>query len=636
MTLDAAGINLLGLTITSTDADKTSYLGRVALGTGGSTDHAAFGHRDYNNSSAGFRQDNNGDSIINGVAGIAVRIANNNKMVIAAADATFYDLNLRSNDYASQTTGWRITDDGQADFRYLFTDELSAKSFIADLEQALAGGQIIAKSVAMLSRDFTAPAAGGAATLYVRDLPSAADMAVFQSGDIVRLRQFTRASGSLTIADCWGVVTGYSNLAAGEQSWTFTRSSGGNAGAMATSTVVAADSIALDYGVSGNGFYEINAIDGAYGANSPYAQIVTWATHPHTGRSVRARWGNLAGVSIADYGLIMGTDVSAATSTSFDFRASDGSLRIGELATNKPNLYFDGTDLHLRNNTDEKITLASDGSSYFSGVMTLGVSGEIRQGSGTLGSNYTGLRIWRDGSIGRIGGYKNNALQWYANTSGELVAGAGNFYLDALGVNFQQDGYVTPDDARTISWWPTIATRGTGEPTQNIRAFYNALNLNVLQMEARGAGGAFTNAQIILTATTSAGASTSLTLGSDGYMSTDANLSFTGEIGQWSNFTLGTNWSAFGGAFATPGYSQFGNLVMWRGVVQAGSSPAATIFTLPSEARPSTQRVVAAWSYDGATEEMRRLNVFSSGAVQASGWTPANGDWISLEIIYAI
>ena len=68
---------------------------------------------------------------------------------------------IKTANYASQTTGWSITYDGAGDFRYLYADEMHVKVFIADLEQALAGGQIISKSVAQLSYPFTAPAAGG-------------------------------------------------------------------------------------------------------------------------------------------------------------------------------------------------------------------------------------------------------------------------------------------------------------------------------------------------------------------------------------------------------------------------------------------------------------------------------------------
>ena len=150
---------------------------------------------------------------------------------------------LQSDGYVSQLTGMRVTYDGQGDFRYIFVDELHAKAFIADLEQALAGGQIICKSVSMLGANFTVPAAGATATLTVRDLPSAENMAVFQSGDIVRLRVFSRAGGSLTIADCWGTVTSYADQANKLQTWTFTRSAAPNAGAVAAGTVIATDAI---------------------------------------------------------------------------------------------------------------------------------------------------------------------------------------------------------------------------------------------------------------------------------------------------------------------------------------------------------------------------------------------------------
>ena len=212
---------------------------------------------------------------------------------------------LQSPSYVSQTTGWAIGSAGAADFRHLYTDNLQAKSFILDLEQALAGGQIISKSVAEVALDFTLPAAGGAASLTVNDLPSAPNMAVFQSGDIVRLRQFSRAGGALTIADAWGVVTSYLDNAGGTQSWTFTRSSGALAGT--ASGTISAKTLALDYGTTGNGIYEVNAIDGIYGVNAPYWQINTWATHPQNGQVVRVRGGNLKGITgVTEYGLYAG------------------------------------------------------------------------------------------------------------------------------------------------------------------------------------------------------------------------------------------------------------------------------------------------------------------------------------------
>lgn len=74
------------------------------------------------------------------------------------------NINIGANNFVSQLTGWRVTYGGDADFRNIYADELHVKAFIADVEQALAGGQIISKSVALLSRDFTIPVGGRAIT----------------------------------------------------------------------------------------------------------------------------------------------------------------------------------------------------------------------------------------------------------------------------------------------------------------------------------------------------------------------------------------------------------------------------------------------------------------------------------------
>ena len=81
-----------------------------------------------------------------------------------------------------------------------------------------------------------------------------------------------------------------------------------------------------------------------------------------------------------------------------------------------------------------KGTMIVDGNSYLNGVVTIAAGGELRQGTGTIGSNYTGLRIWRDGDVGRIGGYNANALQWYAGTDGKFYAGGGNVAVSASGI----------------------------------------------------------------------------------------------------------------------------------------------------------------------------------------------------------
>jgi hypothetical protein len=210
---------------------------------------------------------------------------------------------VTKSNYASQTTGYRVSTLGEADFRYLYVDELHAKAFIADLEQALAGSQIIAKSVAKIAVDFTLPTAGNSGTLVVEEFAGFTG-AVFVDGDIIRLRQFSRANNtSLNIVDGWGTVT-YLTRNSGvnptTQSYTFVRSAAPNSGA-GTGTIKTG-TLALDYGTAGQGLIETTAVDGLNGANSPYQQMLTWTGHPATGLALKMRSGNLAGVSDASFG----------------------------------------------------------------------------------------------------------------------------------------------------------------------------------------------------------------------------------------------------------------------------------------------------------------------------------------------
>lgn len=298
---------------------------------------------------------------------------------------------LQSSNYVSQLTGWGITGGGSADFRYVYADEIYTKAFIADLEQALAGGQIICKSVAEIYSDFTLPTAGNSGTLVVKDLPSATGMAVFVAGDIVRLRQFSRAGGSLTIADAWGVVTGYVDNGDGTQNWTFTRSAGGLAGTAAGT--ISSKTLALDYGTTGNGFYEVNAIDGAYGVNSPYAQVATWTTHPVSGTVLRTRMGNLYGVTgVNEYGLYAGDGGIAAANQyirisnsnidihNIDFELYSGATRVFKIDHAIPSLAM-GASVPTGYLVDDGIWMGKDGAAYkfragtvAGGVLTKGIA----------------------------------------------------------------------------------------------------------------------------------------------------------------------------------------------------------------------------------------------------------------------
>jgi hypothetical protein len=258
---------------------------------------------------------------------------------------------LQADNSASQTTGWAIAYSGAADFRYVYTDELHAKACIADLEQALAGGQIISKSVAPLSRNFTAPAAAGTADLWVECFEGFPAAEVFQAGDIVMVRNFSRAGGSLNITNCFGTVSApyfpSPQSDPPEQRWTFTphsRTVNGHpaAGYMGESAVVKRGALALDFGVTGMGYHEVNAIDGAMGEYSPYAQNVFWTQHPWYDRTVATRDGNLRGIfNVAgEYGLYAGDGTAAANQF---VRISNEAIE----AHNLPVHLYDGADITI-------------------------------------------------------------------------------------------------------------------------------------------------------------------------------------------------------------------------------------------------------------------------------------------------
>lgn len=504
---------------------------------------------------------------------------------------------IQSDNYVSQTTGWATSYAGGGDFRYLYADELHAKAFIADLEQALIGGQIICKSVAEIAIDFTIPTAGGGLRLTLKDLPTMPNVALFQSGDLVRVRQFTRTAGSLSIANCWGVVTGYTDDTDGTQYWEFTRSAAPNAGTAVAGTTVPAGSLALDYGTTGNGFYEVNAIDGAWAENSPYAQIVSWATHPATGQTVRTRLGNLKGIFNVtnEYGLYAGAGVTdsdqylrvsntaveahnlpikmydGASATIalnptllsfamgatlpvgvagndgiwmgkdsiYKFRVGDAdgerllwdgndlyvmtndsnyikmtgssmefyaggikvinvantpAVTIGEVGASKNNVLITSGVFALRNNTIERIAMSAAGvltinDSEGAAVITLdastgaeitkkltmpGASSAIAIGTTPPTSATAGTGIWID----RTGlyGLNANVQQTYINSTGQLLAGAGNVVLDTNGVQINLTTVTAPN---TIHWGafdaiPGIHLAGQTVNTNNILLYIGA------------------------------------------------------------------------------------------------------------------------------------------------------------------
>jgi hypothetical protein len=77
------------------------------------------------------------------------------------------------------------------------------------------------------------------------------------------------------------------------------------------------------------------------------------------------------------------------------------------------------------------------GALNISGVLSIGASGGIYQGSGTFASPTTGLKLYNASGTGRLAGYNATVEQVALDTDGKLKAAAGKVYLDAAGVNVE-------------------------------------------------------------------------------------------------------------------------------------------------------------------------------------------------------
>lgn len=134
------------------------------------------------------------------------------------------------------------------------------------------------------------------------------------------------------------------------------------------------------------------------------------------------------------------------------------------------------------------------GTSSFEGAVTLATGGGIYQGTGTFASPITGLKLWNDSGVGRIGGYNTGTLQWYGATDGKLYAGGGNTVLDTKGIGIvlptlTSDAFVWTNASSMVSWHDA-SPFALANTKASLAAHYNSVSAtNNLQMFAHGDGG---------------------------------------------------------------------------------------------------------------------------------------------------
>jgi membrane-bound inhibitor of C-type lysozyme len=228
-----------------------------------------------------------------------------NTITIASGDVISINGNTKSigdiysgnwSQGAEPYVGYYIGQNGSV-FGKLNATELHVKNFISDLEQALVGSQIISKSAAKLASDFTIGAAvGSTATLTVEEIEGYTGQ-VFANNDNIRLRVTTRGSSSLTVADIWGTVVYIGRVAATKtQTYTFTKTSG-------TGTSITKGTLAIDYGVDGDGVLESVAINPL--GRQAYTQTMRFNATALT-TTIQSRLGDITGITSDTWGALSG------------------------------------------------------------------------------------------------------------------------------------------------------------------------------------------------------------------------------------------------------------------------------------------------------------------------------------------
>lgn len=439
------------------------------------------------------------------------------------------DATVASTDWVSQSTGWGIYQlsdgrSGGADFRFLYTDELHAKAFIADLEQALAGGQIISKSVAILATAFTIPAKGSSASMVVEDLPGTTAY-VFATGDYVRVRNISRSGSGLSIADAYGTVTQVSQNGNGTQTYTFSRPAG-DTGTAAANTVVQKGGLVLDYGISGNGYWEVTTLDAA---GSPYAQVATWATQP-SNLTVHTRLGNLDGISGigAEWGLWAGKDSThylLLSDQSAQLRGikqewidASGNVRatVDPSAAAADYLFWLGPS-----SGDKRFAVTGDGTVYIGSVPSSNIAGWAYSGDVTKidgGNIYAGSVTAEKVTVTGYNmlpnpGFENGFSNWTNFTAylhpGTKKAGAYSAYAEGTGaVHTALQSPLMPvvgGEVYYISFWAfTYLTSGTAQVWYNWIANDKVTNVGYASINGKP-GGTWTKYGAMVTAPSNAG-----------------------------------------------------------------------------------------------------------------------------------
>lgn len=317
-------------------------------------------------------------------------------------------------------------------------------------------------------------------------------------------------------------------------------------------------------------------------------------------------------------------------------------------------------------------TLAIDGaitarSGNIAGVLTIGTSGGIYQGTGTFATPTTGLKIWNTSGFGRIGGYETGVLQWYAGTDGKLYAGSGSVVIDDSGITVLSSGtdflpqnayrfssatnqdshiavYTDASSYRSLrinnTWTAGKALIDLNvesgfavnenaklmlEAASNNSSYYSATRISSRQSQGTGGtgelnifspGGTKYSGEMNFTSSGDSGSKVVFSANYDG-------LDINGDLGSsfsstWVAPTLTTPWANLAGGYTSFSYKRIGDFVFLRGVITRSASTSLTPFTLPANFRPLARQmfVVTGAPSGQSTDSFYRVDVLTTGEIR--------------------
>lgn len=198
----------------------------------------------------------NANPVISSATGLHLSANNSIEFKSQNGDIVFADgTNARSETFATDVYGWSLESSGDAQFKNIKVNKINARIVSTGVEQYVGGRQTMCKSASPLTADFIVPNAGESAVIHVEPFSDYPLIDVFADGDVIRLVHVSIYDGKYNTADCWGTVMANAFVdRSNSQSYVFTRSTSPNSGGAKAGSVIPAGELALDFGVSGDGY----------------------------------------------------------------------------------------------------------------------------------------------------------------------------------------------------------------------------------------------------------------------------------------------------------------------------------------------------------------------------------------------